>query len=289
MSEDSHRKGDDRNAGSVGEDVPRPNLVGAVMLTLSAFVITLFFYALLLPAAGHWASMAVGVTLGFGVTGTMAARSVPDPAPERIGLRDFPPPFALAVLLLVPAALLASELDNIVHPLLPEIPLPEGDPATPPDDPAQRRLGFVEAGIATVLLLPILEEFFFRGVVQQGLVAIRGAVAGVLLTSLLYAGVEGGLNLPFGPSAALRAMVPAFATGIVLGALRIASRSIAVPILLRIAIASLGLASVAFEEAPQIPGFNAPGDHTPAGVLALAALCVTAGLALTHHLGQDRT
>lgn len=270
----------------MSEEAPRPNAVGAVVLTLVAFVTTLFGYALLLEAAGHWAALGIGITLGYGATGTLAARAVPEPAADRIGLREFAPPFAAAALLLVPLPLLTSELDNLLFPLLPAFPAPAEPPAEP-DDPALVRLALLEAGIVTILLRPILEEFFFRGVIQQGVVAIHGAVTGVVVTSVLYAGTVGGLTLPFGPEAALRSVPQAAATGLLLGYLRLASGSVAVPILMRILFAGLGLASVAFAAAPEIPGFNAPGDHTPLSITLPALLSVTAGTALARRLSSN--
>lgn len=259
---------------------PVPSPLGAAILTLLAWAIAISGWVLLLPDAGPAFSLAVGLCLGFGGVGTIAARSVPPPADLRLGLRGLALRFALPIALLLPAVVLASELDNLVRPLFPELPLPEvaEDSA---QDPEVARLAALEFVITLVLLRPVLEEFFFRGVVQQGLVASLGPVAGVIQTALLSGLASGGLALPFGPDRAASAAVQAAFLGVLLGLLRHASGSLLAPIVAAVAMSAAGVVFAALlAEAVPIPGFNAGEGHTPLWILGACAVPVALGCAL---------
>lgn len=257
-------------------DPPLPSPVGAAMLTLLAFTIALFAWLLLLEV-GTALSLAVGLCLGYGGVGTLAARSVPAPAELRLGLRGFPPRFLAAILLVLPAIVLASELDNWVRPLFPELPIPEAAREAPADE-VVARLATLELVITLVLLRPVLEEFFFRGVVQQGLVASLGPVAGVVQTALLGGLASGGLGLPFGPDRAASLGVQAAFLGLLLGLLRHTSGSLLAPLLAAVGMSASGVFfAAALAERVPIPGFNAGGDHTPPWILAACAAAVALG------------
>jgi len=259
---------------------PVPSPLGASILTLLAWAIAISGWMLLLPDAGPAFSLAVGLCLGFGGVGTIAARSVPPPAELRLGLRGLALRFALPIALVLPAVVLASELDNLVRPLFPELPLPEAGEGTALD-PEVARLAALEFVITLVLLRPVLEEFFFRGVVQQGLVASLGPVAGVIQTALLSGLASGGLALPFGPDRAASAGAQAAFLGVLLGLLRHASGSLLAPILAAVAMSASGVvfAALLAERIP-IPGFNAGGTHTPLWILGACAAPVALGCAL---------
>jgi membrane protease YdiL (CAAX protease family) len=188
------------------------------------------------------------------------------------------------MLLLLPSLLLASELDNLVRPLFPSLALTAEGEAAP--DPVVLRLATVEFAITTALLRPVLEEFFFRGVIQQGVVAHLGALGGVAYTAALFGLVNGGLELPFGPDRAASAAAQAAFAGLLLGLLRQASGSLLAPIVASCALESLGLAStVLLAAALPIPGYNAPGPHTPLSVLAPCAASVSLGAWLLLRRG----
>lgn len=270
---------------SAPPEPPLPSPVGAAMLTLLAFTIALFAWLLLLDA-GPALSLAVGLCLGYGGVGTLAARSVPAPADLRLGLRGFPPRFLAAIVLVIPAIVLASELDNWVRPLFPELPIPEAAREAPADD-AVARLAAIEFVITLVLLRPVLEEFFFRGVVQQGLVASLGPAAGVVQTALLAGLASGGLGLPFGPDRAASLGVQAAFLGLLLGLIRHTSGSLLASILAAVAMSACGVVfAAALAERVPIPGFNAGGEHTPPWILGACAAAVALGCWLAHRFAE---
>ena len=263
---------------------PLPSPLGAGVLTLLGSVLSLFGWVLLAPDAGQSLALAIGLCLGFGGVGTLAARSVPSPADERIGLRGFSPRFLLPLALLLPSLVLASELDNYVRPLFPSLPLPNDAEAA---NPEALRLATLEFAIATALIRPVIEEFFFRGVIQQGAVAHLGAAGGVAYTAVLFGLATGGLELPLGPDRAASAAAQAAFTGLLLGLVRHSSGSLLASVVAACAMESLGIASVVLlaEDVP-IPGYNAPGAHTPFAVLAPCAAAVALGVWLAAMYGR---
>ena len=252
-----------------------PSPTGAMMLTLLAWSVGMFTWATLLQWLGHWAAFGLALALGYGLVGTLAARGLPAPAEPRIGLRVFPRRDALQVALAVPAVLLASEIDNWVRPLIPPLTAPDETPE--PEEDVLALLA-VEFTITAVLLRPVLEEFFFRGVVQQGLVAWVGRAGGVALTTSLYVLAVVGFAFPLGPQHAASLGAQAAFLGPLLGLLRLATGSLLAPILAQMAMALCGLVAMSRPEAIPIPGFNAPGDHTPLAILLPAALSVAAAV-----------
>jgi len=281
---------------------PVPSPPGALVLTLGATALLWFALGLLGPDTGPTLALAVGTTLGFGVIGTLAARAVPPPADQRLGLRR-PPWRAFAwVLLLVPALILLSELDNGIAARLerpaaatagglegtsaetPPAGAETAPPAAPVPDPRDP-LTLVEWALFAALLRPVLEEFFFRGVVQQGMVQAFGLGRGVLATALLFAAVRS----TFGVGSAYTATTLAsqgLVEGLVLGLLRAASGSLLPGIAWAAATSGLGIAAVAASDAVPIPGFNAEGSHTPPEWVALCALPVALGVGLAWRAAR---
>ncbi len=261
-----------------------PGLGAAFLLGLAAWLLTVMAAAPLVGWASPPTAMGVGAVLGFGGLGTLLARRLPPPVEERIGLRGFDPRLLLALLLLVPAAILASELDNLVKATIPPaVPEPPPD-AAPGEEPAAEpvelsRWLLVEGVVVMVLLRPVVEEFFFRGVLLQGLVAHHGTVGGVAAAALLSALAETGFGVPLGPTLFVSVLLQGLAVGVLLGAVRVVSGSLLAPILLLAALRGFGGVMVLFRETLPIPGFNAPGDHTPALFLTPALLSVGLGVA----------
>ncbi len=253
---------------------PFPGPLPAVWLTVGSWLLTVFVGVALLDALGATASLGVGMAIGLGLSGTLATRGVPPPAPERIGLRGFSPRLLLPLLLLVPLALLVSEADNVVRTWLPAE--SAADPSGAPAGDAA--LLALEAAIVMVGLAPVVEEFFFRGVLQQGLVAAAGSARGVLSTAALYA-IHHGLLIA-APAGPVSAIVGSFATGAVLGYARLVSGSLLAPITVSMLLSASGLLGLQLEQELPIPGFNAPGAHTPARWLVPAVLSVGLGLRL---------
>ena len=252
---------------------PSPSPLGAITLTGLAWSVMVLVTVLATPATGGTLGLALGTALGLGGAGTLAARAISAPAERRIGLCGFAPRVLLPMLLLVPSVLLASELDNWIARLL-----PGADPAAQ-GEPAPDGLATLELVLFSVLLRPVLEEFFFRGVVQQGVVAALGPGRGVVLAALLFALVRAS----FGLGDAYRVLTlgaQALCDGLLLGGLRLASGSILPGIALQMLAGAVGFGALAAKEWLPIPGFNGGGDHTPVAWLAPAALSVAAGLAL---------
>jgi membrane protease YdiL (CAAX protease family) len=250
---------------------PSPTPLGAVTLTGLAWGVMVLVAVVATPATGGSLGLALGSVLGLGGAGTLAARALPKPAERRIGLRSFAPRFLLPVLLLVPFVLLASELDNWIARLF-----PAAEPAAP-GAPALDGLATLELVLFAVLLRPVLEEFFFRGVLQQGVVAALGRARGVVLTAVLFGLVRASFGL-FDPYRALSLGVQAFADGLLLGGLRLASGSILPGVLLQMLAGAAGFAALAWKDALPIPGFNTGSGHTPLVWLVPAALSVAAGV-----------
>jgi membrane protease YdiL (CAAX protease family) len=124
----------------------------------------------------------------------------------------------------------------------------------------------------------VLEEFFFRGVVQQGVVAALGPARGILLTAVLFALVRAS----FGVGDAYRVLTlggQALLDGLLLGGLRFVSGSILPGIALAMAMGGVGFAALALKERFPIPGFTGDGGHTPLAWLAPAALSVALAVA----------
>jgi membrane protease YdiL (CAAX protease family) len=267
-------------------DPPVPSPLGAAALTLLAWAITLSGWLMLVPDAGPAFSLALGLCMGFGGVGTLAARSVPAPAERRLGLRPMAPRFLLPIALLLPVIVLASELDNWVRPLFPVLP-PPATPDETPLDPEVARLAALEVVITFVLLRPVVEEFFFRGVVQQGLVASLGPLAGVIQTALLSGLASGGLALPYGPDRAASLAVQSAFLGVLLGLLRHTSGSLLTPILGAVAMSASGVvfAALLAERVP-IPGFNAGGEHTPPWILLACAAPAALGCYLAVRFAE---
>jgi membrane protease YdiL (CAAX protease family) len=168
--------------------------------------------------------------------------------------------------------LLVSELDNWIALAFP------GAKDDAPSDASPGGLATLEWVLFDVLLRPVLEEFFFRGVVQQGAVAVLGPARGVLHTAVLFALVRIGV---FGADAYHTATLAAqaLAIGVLLGYVRLASGSILACVLLQAALEASGVAAMFLRDAVPIPGFNAAGAHTPLTWLAPAAAAVVLGVA----------
>jgi len=258
------------NDAAPGPAPPSPSPLGAVTLTGLAWSVMVLVTVLATPAAGGTLGLAFGTALGLGGAGTLAARALPPPADRRIGLCGFAPRLLVPVLLLVPSVLLASEVDNWIARLLsaPEPAAPEAPP---------NALATLELVLFAVLLRPVLEEFFFRGVVQQGVVAALGPGRGIVLAAVLFALVRAS----FGLGDAYRVLTmgaQALLEGLLLGTLRLFSGSILPGIALAMAMGAVGFAALAVRERFPIPGFTGDGGHTPLVWLAPAALSVALGL-----------
>jgi membrane protease YdiL (CAAX protease family) len=259
---------------------PSPTPLGAITLTGLAWCVMVLVTVLATPATGGTLGLALGTALGLGGAGTLAARALPAPAERRIGLTGFAPGLLLPVLLLVPSVLLASEVDNWLQRFFP------GAGPVEPEAPVPGGLAALELVLFAVLLRPVLEEFFFRGVLQQGLVAALGSGRGLVLVAVLFALVRAS----FGLGDAYRATTlgaQALVEGLLLGGLRLASGSILPGVALAMAMGAVGFAALAARERFPIPGFTGDG-HTPLVWLLPAALSVALALGLLVRAARSR-
>ncbi|RIL04976.1 MAG: hypothetical protein DCC71_12045 [Proteobacteria bacterium] len=246
---------------------------------LLAFMGSFFAGAVALLAADSMsptAAMGLGSVVGLGAAGALGAASVPPPHGARIGLRGFAAPRLGALLLLLPIALVASEVDNAVKALWPPPDAPAVAQAAVEKLPTDTGLALLETAIVVVGLVPLVEEWFFRGVLQQGAIARYGAAGGIVFTSLLFALGHGAPGIS--PPSWLAAVAQALVLGLALGYARHATGSILAPALLHAGVNGLGVAALAWPHVVAIPGYNAPGAHTPLAWLAPCVLAVCAGL-----------
>lgn len=131
--------------------------------------------------------------------------------------------------------------------------------------------------LALVVIAPITEELLFRGVLLRGLVRSYGERAGLLVSAVLFGLLHGR------PAEA----IVAFVAGLVLGALRLRTRSVLPCIALHVGVNALPVLVPA--ELLPIPGVNVLGDeilHVPP--LKVAAAAIVAGVALFLALRFDR-
>jgi membrane protease YdiL (CAAX protease family) len=263
-----------------GPTEPSPSPLGAISLTGLAWGVMVLVTVLATPSAGGTLGIALGTVLGLGGAGTLGARAIPAPAEQHIGLTGFPMRLLFPVLLLAPYVLLLSELDNWIAALF-----PPPDPETDTDFPLVG-LAAVELVLFLVLLRPVLEEFFFRGVVQQGVVAVLGTRRGILLTAFLFAAVRASFGLG-DTQRALTLAAQGFCEGLLLSGLRLASGSILPGVVLAMLSAGLGLLALATKDAFVIPGFNDASAHTPFSWLLPAALSVAAGIAWFRRYAES--
>jgi len=308
---------------SQGQDPndPYPSVRGALMLTLLA-MLAAAFTGIAFIDFGLLAAVGIGQAIGVGAVATMGAKRVPEPQAQRLGLRGLDLEAIPLILCLIPAVLLASELDNFAvdfagsdteirttdslgSPPESEAESYDGETAdsydivdpsgvteqgkaassydseaegddTPeepmrlfdPDDPAS----ILQAFIVMVGISPIVEEFLFRGVIQQGIVQRLGLIRGVSVVALLWTLLRPAPIAGF--SRFLAAAIASFALGWALGIVRIATRSILGPILLASSWAAIGLIALVLEGRTDLPGMNVPGTHLPVVVTFASVVLV---------------
>jgi membrane protease YdiL (CAAX protease family) len=150
-----------------------------------------------------------------------------------------------------------------------------GDEATPPElmidpsDPWTIAQAFViSAGIA-----PLVDEFFFRGVIQQSMVVRLGLMRGIAFVALLYT----MFHLPAFPELPrlLMGLVSSFGLGMTLGLARAATGSILAPILLASLWSAIGVLAMALRDRMPLPGMNVDGTHLPIAI-ALGSFAIVA-------------
>ena len=253
---------------------PFPTPLNAALLTMMGAFFTAGIAVMVSDWATPTAAVGIGTVLGLGGAGLLGAANIPVPHAERVGLRGLRRKQLLPLLLLLPIALLASEVDNGIGLLFPAPDAQQVVQETIDKLPTDASLSVLETAIVAVGLVPVVEEWFFRGVVQQGLVASMGAVGGVFVTALFFALCHGaGLS----PQAWGALVAQTLVLGVTFGYARHRTGSLFAPILLHIGVNGMAVAAMAAPLVIAVPGYNAPGVHTPLSVLLPAIASVAVG------------
>jgi hypothetical protein len=290
---------------------PYPDIRGAFTLTLLAMLAAAFTGVAFLDF-GLLAALGIGQAIGVGAVATMGAKRVAEPQAERIGLRALDVKSIPTILCLAPAIFLVSELDNFaadwsgadapievaseevreesyvsdiaddgdadVEPEV-ESSIEAESPGAAPDSDLQAPLinpddpwSLLSACIVLVGISPVVEEFLFRGVIQQGLVQRLGLLRGVTMVALLWTLLRPAPIAGF--TRFFAAAIASFGLGWALGIVRVATRSILGSILLASSWAAISLGSVALEGRMDLPGMNVEGSHLPWSVTLASALLI---------------
>jgi len=250
-----------------------------ILLALGAaylnFSLILILHAMQGAAALTPALLGIAAILAYGGAFALAAQRLEGAPPAALGLLPAARPAWLSVGFLLPSILLMSEIDNVTRALIP-----------PPETianataPAVASLAVVlERAIVWIAVLPLVEELFFRGLLQPHFVARWGRVRGVAACAGV-SGVGFGLLYPW-------AFPVVLARGALLGFMRESSGSVLPGMLLHV---GFGLAhALAVAQWFGIPGFDdLASAHTPLEWLIPAALATGVGLGLCRALLRAR-
>ena len=253
-----------------GQDELLPFTPGfAVILTVGATFVQ-FVLAILLawPNAPSFGQLGIASIVGYGALFAAGAPRLNPPPQQALGLVAAPSRAWLAALLLVSASLWVSELDNVARSVFPQ-PAPAGDTSL-------GGLPLVEMAVVLILVLPVIEETFFRGMIQPPMVERLGRAGGIASSAVLGALAVLWIGGPW-------VMVFRVTNGLLLGFLRECSGSLLPGLGLSCA---FGLLTVlATQQVFGIPGFDdMEAEHTPLLWLLPAALATAVGLRLCQSL-----
>ncbi|HTO09099.1 MAG TPA: CPBP family intramembrane glutamic endopeptidase [Myxococcota bacterium] len=265
---------------------PRPPLtlafvfVLALLAPLSHLLWLILFEKIGVQLAASQLGMSALVT--YGLMFALCAQRFRQPPARQIGLVSAPASAWIAVVFLVAAIIVSSEIDNVVKSIAPPPPAPPPDP-----DPSHLRPQALAAAgtLVWVLAFPLAYNLFYRGVLQPLATTQLGVIPGVLVSALLS-----GFGASFLPSLMAHGpwpFVPGFLNALVLCILRQSSGSLWPAI----ALDSLwGVAQVcASYQLFGLAGFDGAGAHTPAGwVVGCTALTVV-GLVLCRAAARGGT
>jgi membrane protease YdiL (CAAX protease family) len=139
------------------------------------------------------------------------------------------------------------------------------------DDP----FSLLQAFVVMVGIIPIVDCFLVFGVIQQGLVRRLGAHRGIAFAALFWMLLR---PVPLmGTTQFLVVSVGTLGLGGLLGLVRLATASIAGPMLLASGWAAVQFVALATTETMPLPGLNVPGTHLPLLVLAGSLVTVVWG------------
>jgi membrane protease YdiL (CAAX protease family) len=269
------------------DPLPRPPLTieYAFLIALIAPLVHLaweiLFEILRVPLGQARVGMAALLTYG-GAFALCAVRFRQPPA-RQLGFVRAPSSAWLAMLFLVPAVVLSSELDNVLRALLPPV------PSTPPPHPGEiSRFAGPAVAVLELGVFPLAYGVFFRGVLQPLATARLGVIPGVLLTAVMAAFAE--IFLPALDARGLLAMSPVLLNALVLCILRQCASSLYPALALEVlwGASMVGAAYRVFD----LAGFDGAGPHTPMPWVVGAAVLTGVGLALcrfTARATSDRS
>jgi membrane protease YdiL (CAAX protease family) len=254
---------------------PFPGPLNAIMIWLMGMFFVIGIDLMVAAWATPTAAMGIATALGLGGAGLLGAANIPPPHAERVGLRLPSARQLLGVLLLAPVVILASEVGNCIALFFPAPDAQQVVQETVQKLPVDTSLSILETLIVAVGLIPVVEEWFFRGVIQQGLVASLGAVWGVFVTALFFAlGHGAGWSLQSWSVQLAQALL----FGLAFGYARHRTGSLLSSILLHMGVNGSSVAAMAASAVIAIPGYNAPGKHTPLAILLASVASVGLGV-----------
>jgi membrane protease YdiL (CAAX protease family) len=257
---------------------PFPGPFAATLVCLAAWFATGLFIVWIAPDLENLDIGILGIAqaLGMGGVATLAARRVPEPQPVRLGLRTFEWRWLWPILLLLPLTVVVSEGVNLSHALFPPPDAELLEKTTRERLQADGLLEWIELTLVVVGIAPVVEEWLYRGVVQQGLVWSLGRGAGVLATACLFGLAH--FQPGYSAAASFGTFLAVLPLGVVLGLLRIATGSLLAPIVFHAGYNGVSVLGVGLAEHWPVAGWNGPGPHTPAEIWVPCALVALAGL-----------
>ena len=254
-----------------------PGPGAAVLLTLAVWFTTGLMVNALTSEMPFIAALGIGQVIGLGGVGALAARRVPQPHSSRIGLQGFPARFILPLLCLLPVVIVISEMDNYIRLIAPPSPeFTEMREAVIELTKIDSAYAAAQTTIVAVGISPVVEGFFFFGILLQGLVARLGRARGVLLTAVLYAMVH--FPASGAPGDAIVPLMSGLTIGALLGLARLGTGSVLASMALAAAFAAIHLLAAEGAEYVAIAGFNGPGEHTPAVIVLPSLVAVLWGI-----------
>jgi len=255
----------------------------AILLGLgAAYLQFAFFLAPILlewtPAGGPTSPARLGIAaiLAYGGAFALGAQRLRDDPEVALGILPAPRLGWLAALALLPSVLLISEVDNVGKALFP---MPEAEGGAQVF--AVEGMALAAWGILLAIVLPVVEEVFFRGLLLPPLVEAWGRLRGIGLCAFLAGfGFSVGLFDPW--------LFPIVAArGLLMGLLRVSTASLKPGLALNMAFGFIAL--MAMRESFGIPGLDDTSTgHTSLAWLFPASIATGIGLGLCRALLRVR-
>ena len=256
-------------------DTPFPGPFTAIAMTAVAWGTFHYWSQITQGRLGVLASLAFSALVAYGLVGALALPQVPRPWAKRLGMAPLAPRHVAHVVLLLAAFAVGLELQAAVR-------FAAGRPGGVGLYTLSRGLITTEStwGIVVVfvILIPVVTEWFFRGVVQQGLVARLGPTRGLLMTAALTASLHAGPRED--PAVWIAVVLSAGWWALVAGALRLTTGSLLAPILVHAGWNAMWVVAVLTADSAPIPALTAQGASLPIFILVPAVVAVAAGAVL---------